>query len=79
MSLPGIEFDESGRGTFKVLSGAVDVDLGPDDPVYTAVLTIRGTAAPAVARLLEETGWQAFAPKAGAFVTVQDLRPRGRP
>ena len=79
MSLPGTEFDDRGRGTFTVLSGAVDVDLGPDDPVHTAVLTVRGNAAPAVARLLEETGWQAFAPKVGAFVTVHDLRPRERP
>jgi len=75
MSLPGIEFDEQGRGKFTVRSGAVEVDLRTDDPVYTAVLTVRGSASPAVARLLEETGWQAYAPKAGVFVGINDLRP----
>jgi hypothetical protein len=75
MSMPGTEFDEQGQGTFTVRSGRVDIDLGSGDPVVTAVLTVRGNAAPAVARLLDETGWQAFAPKAGVFVTVGDLRP----
>ena len=74
MSLPGIEFDDEGRGTFVVRAGRVDVDLRADDPVVTAVLTVRGNASPAVARLLDETGWQAFAPKAGVFVTAGDLR-----
>jgi hypothetical protein len=79
MSLPGIEFDERGVGTFKVRAGAVQVDLRDDDPVVTAVVTVMGAAAPAVARLLDETGWQAFAPKAGVFVPVNDLRAGGRP
>jgi hypothetical protein len=78
LSLPGISFDDSGRGVFTVRAGSVEVDLRVDDPVYTAVVTIRGYATPAVARLLDETGWQAYAPNPGVFVTSQDLRPSER-
>ena len=79
MSMPGIEFDDEGRGTFTVRAGSVDFDLRTDDPVVTAVVTVRGNASPAVARLLDETGWQAFAPKTGVFVRVNDLRPGDQP
>lgn len=78
LSLPGMSFDDAGRGTFTVRAGSVEIDLRADDPVYTAVITVRGYATPAVARLLDETGWQAFAPKPGVFVTSQDLRPMER-
>ena len=75
MSLPGIAFDDTGRGTFTVFSGSVEVDVRTEDPVHTAVVTVRGAAAPAVARLLDETGWLAYAPKVGVFVSQRDLRP----
>ena len=78
LSLPGISFDDSGRGTFTVRAGSVEIDLRADDPVYTAVVTVRGYATPAVARLLDETGWQAYAPHPGIFVTSHDLRPSER-
>jgi hypothetical protein len=78
LSLPGISFDDSGRGIFTVRAGSVEIDLRVDDPVYTAVVTVRGYATPAVARLLDETGWQAFAPNPGVFVTSHDLRPSER-
>ena len=74
-SLPGIAFDERGKGTFTVRSGSVDVDVRNDEPAYTAVVTVWGNASPAVARLLEESGWVAYAPRIGAFVSVADLRP----
>ena len=76
-ALPGITFDTEGRGTFAEPTGAVDIDLRTAEPVYTAVLTIRGAAGPAVARLLGETRWRAFAPRLGEFVPDTKLR-KGR-
>jgi hypothetical protein len=76
--LPGITFDTEGRGTFAERTGAVDIDLRTAEPVYTAVLTIRGAAGPTVARLLGETRWRAFAPRLGEFVPVKHLRKSRR-
>lgn len=73
-SMPGIIFDEHGVGTFTVRSGSVEVDVRREEPVYTVVVTVHGNAGPAVARLLDETGWRAFAPRIGAFVSALDLR-----
>lgn len=76
-ALPGIVFDQAGHGTFTAGAGSVDVDLRTEEPVYTAVLTVRGAAGPVLAKLLDETGWRAYAPKPGAFVSAADVR-RGR-
>jgi hypothetical protein len=73
-SLPGITFDDRGRGRFTVRAGSVVVDVRSDEPVHTAIVVVHGNAGPAVARLLDESGWRAYAPKRGAFLTINDLR-----
>ncbi len=55
--------------------GSVRVDLGPHDPVPTAVIEARGEAgAMLVKEVLIVTGWRAFAPKTGLFVSTDDLQ-----
>lgn len=54
--------------------GSVRIALGPDDPVPTAVLEARGEAGVALVKeVLLMTGWRAFVPKAGLFVSAGDL------
>jgi hypothetical protein len=54
--------------------GSVRIALGPDDPVPTAVVEARGEAGVALVKeVLLMTGWRAFAPKTGLFVTANDL------
>jgi hypothetical protein len=54
--------------------GSVRIALGPDDPVPTAVLEARGEAGVALVKeVLLMTGWRAFAPKTGLFVSAGDL------
>jgi hypothetical protein len=54
--------------------GSLRVELGPDDPVPTAVLQARGEAGAMLAKeVLIMTGWRAFAPKTGLFVNADDL------
>ena len=72
--MPGIDFDGEGHGTFSGRAGSVTVDLGNAEPIYTAVMAVRGAAGPAVARLLEEAGWRAYVPRTGTFLTTADLR-----
>ena len=73
-SLAGISFDTTGHGTFSAPGGSVDVELGTSEPVYAAVVTVRGNAGRALARLLEESGWRAFAPRPNTWLSVTDLR-----
>lgn len=54
--------------------GTVRIALGPDDPVATAVVDARGEAGVALVKeVLLMTGWRAFAPKTGLFVSADDL------
>ena len=54
--------------------GSVRIALGPDDPVATAVVDARGEAGVALVKeVLLMTGWRAFAPKTGLFVSADDL------
>jgi hypothetical protein len=69
--LGGIQFNEVGRATYNRPDFSIQFDLGRRDPVHTAVVHLEGDAAARVfGRLLAQTGWRAFAPKRGAFVTV---------
>jgi hypothetical protein len=53
---------------------SVRIDLGTDDDVQTAVVQTRGEAGVALVKeVLDMTGWRAFAPKTGLFVTAADL------
>jgi hypothetical protein len=54
--------------------GSVHIDLGPRDPVPTAVLVAQGEAGVALVKeVLLMTGWRAFAPKTGLFMSADDL------
>ena len=54
--------------------GSVKIALGPDDPVATAVVDARGEAGVALVKeVLRVSGWRAFAPKTGLFVSAGDL------
>lgn len=54
--------------------GSLTLDLGRHDPVATVVVDARGEAGVALVKeVLLMTGWRAFAPKTGLFVTVNDL------
>jgi hypothetical protein len=75
--LRGVILDLAVDSTGTVLArpdGSVGVDLGPDDPVPTAVLEAHGEAGAALVKeLLLMTGWRAFAPKTGLFISADDL------
>jgi hypothetical protein len=73
-ALPAIAFDDNGKGRVTGAGYTVDVDLGRGDPVHTAVVELKGDSTQALAALLEQTGWRAFAPRRGAFVDVADLK-----
>ena len=54
--------------------GSLTLDLGPHDPVPTVVVDAHGEAGVALVKeVLHMTGWRAFAPKTGLFMTVNDL------
>jgi hypothetical protein len=74
--IPGIEFDARGRGVFNGEHSTVTIDLGPDDPVQTAVAAAEGADGLAALRqLLDISGWRAYSPKSGAFVDAEALVP----
>jgi hypothetical protein len=54
--------------------GSLRIDLGRYDPVPTAVVEARGEAGAALVKeILLMTGWRAFAPKTGLFVSGDEL------
>jgi len=54
--------------------GSVIVDIGAAESVATAVVEARGEAGVALVKeVLLMTGWRAFAPKTGLFVSADDL------
>jgi hypothetical protein len=66
-------FDQTGNILARP-DGSIRIDLGPQDPVPTAVLEARGEAGVALVKeVLIMTGWRAFAPKTGLFVGAADL------
>ena len=71
--IPDLAFEPT-RAVLARPDGSVSVDLGPQDPVPTAVLEARGEAGAALVKeVLIMTGWRAFAPKTGLFVSADDL------
>jgi hypothetical protein len=74
-ALPGVAFDERGRGTLAMPDGSITIDLGPGDIIWTAVLDVRGeTAADALLALVRGTGWRVYQPRRGDFVDVNELQ-----
>jgi hypothetical protein len=73
--LPGIQFSDDGVGQFDGPGHTIRVDLGSGTEAWTATLDVTGqAAAPALKRLIIQTGWQAYAPKLGRFITAEDLK-----
>jgi hypothetical protein len=71
--IPDLAVDQA-RPVLARPDGSVHVDLGAADPVPTAVLDARGEAGVALVKeVLLMTGWRAFAPKTGLFVSADDL------
>ena len=75
--LVGVIRDLAPAGMPNVLArpdGSVRIDLGLREPVATAVVVARGEAGVALVKeVLLMTGWRAFAPNTGLFVSVDDL------
>jgi len=73
--LPGIAFNEQGVGQFIRPDHEIVLNLGTAPQVWTAAIDVTGDAAPeALKRLITETGWRAYAPRLGRFITSADLR-----
>jgi hypothetical protein len=63
-----------GRRTLQRPDNSLRIDLGRSDSVATAVIEARGEAgATLVKEILLMTGWRAFAPKTGLFVSGDEL------
>ena len=51
------------------------MDLGVAPQVWAATVDVTGdAAATALRRLITQTGWRAYAPRLGRFITAEDLR-----
>lgn len=72
--LPGISFDAAGVGQFNRPDHCIRVDIGSAPEVWTAAIDVTGdAAAAALKRLVTQTGWQAYAPRLGRFLTSDDF------
>ena len=72
--LPGIKFNDHGLGQFNGEDHSILMDLGAGPQVWAATVDVTGEAAPAaLRRLITQTGWRAYAPRLGRFITADDL------
>lgn len=72
--LPGVAFNDAGVGQFNRPDHSMLLDLGRHPDVWTIVLDVSGDGArAALKRLVTQTGWRAYAPKHGRFITADDL------
>ena len=67
-----LRFDDAGIANVHHADVELTLDLGPSDPVYTAVVRARGNATALLRSVLERTGWRAFDAKAGEFFEAAD-------
>lgn len=73
--LPGITFNDRGLGQFNRADHTILFDLGDGTQVWTATVDVTGDAAPEALRdLIMQTGWRAYAPRLGRFITAADLK-----
>lgn len=73
--LPGITFNDHGLGQFNQADHTMLFDLGDGPQVWTATVDVTGDAAPEALRdLIMRTGWRAYAPRLGRFITAADLK-----
>ena len=88
-AMPGITFDEAGRGEVAGHDHRIAIDLGPHAVVHAAVASAEGDAGIDMLRTLVQTqGWRAYAARAGVFIEPDaldlfalpgSLSPRGIP
>lgn len=72
--LPGIKFNDHGLGQFNGADHSILMDLGVAPEVWAATIDVTGNAAPAaLRRLITQTGWRAYAPRLGRFITADDV------
>jgi hypothetical protein len=72
--LPGIKFNDHGLGQYNGADHSILMDLGGAPEVWAATVDVTGDAAPAaLRRLITQTGWRAYAPRLGRFITADDL------
>jgi hypothetical protein len=72
--LPGIKFNDHGLGQFNGADHSILMDLGMAPQVWAATIDVTGDAsAAALRRLITQTGWRAYAPRLGRFITADDL------
>jgi hypothetical protein len=70
-ALPGLQFDETGRGMLTTKDCSLRIDLGTAEPIWTATVRSEGEGAPAVLQeLVRTTGWRLYVPKRGTFFTA---------
>ena len=73
--LPGITFNDHGLGQFNADDHSILMDLGVEPQVWAATVDVTGDAAPkALRHLITQTGWRAYAPRLGRFITADDLK-----
>jgi hypothetical protein len=73
--LPGITFNDHGLGQFNHADHTMLFDLGDGPQVWTATVDVTGDSAPEALRdLIMQTGWRAYAPRLGRFITAADLK-----
>ena len=72
--VPGFAVDAAGRGELVGSDYRVALDLGPSDPVHTAVAEADGdTGVELLRSLLVAQRWRAYAPRAGVFIEPDAL------
>lgn len=73
--LPGITFNDHGLGQFNADDHSILMDIGIEPQVWAATVDVTGEAAPrALRHLITQTGWRAYAPRLGRFITADDLK-----
>ena len=73
-AIPGIAFDERGRGEMAADDHRVSIDLGREDPVATAVVNAEGDEGLERLRaIVERQRWRVYAPRAGVFIEPDGL------
>ncbi|HEX6972806.1 MAG TPA: hypothetical protein VF147_00310 [Vicinamibacterales bacterium] len=72
-ALNGLRFDEGGRATVSRPDYTMEIDIGEQDPVWTATLRASGDgASSAIAALADTTGWRVYVPKRGMFLGASE-------
>ena len=72
--VPGLAFDEDGRGEVVAADHRLTVDIGRHRHVHAAVASAEGdTGIELLRSVLEGEGWRAYAPRSGVFIEPDAL------